>query len=41
MQEVEPNLSPLYDGVVSNRKNWQALAEEEKSYKTGKNRKMN
>ena len=27
MTEVEPNLSPLLDGVTSNRDNWQALAD--------------
>lgn len=29
MKQVEPNLSPLYNGVISNRENWQILAEKE------------
>ena len=35
MQKVEQYLSPLYDGVVGNRKNWQTLAEEEKNDSEG------
>jgi hypothetical protein len=36
MTEVEPNLSPLLNGVASNRQNWQALADDVKRDAEGK-----
>ena len=36
MKDVEPNLSPLLNGVTSNRQNWQALVDDVTDIAEGK-----
>jgi hypothetical protein len=35
--ELNPKLAPMYNGVSTNRNNWQALAEEQERKKRGNN----